>query len=751
MALLRTLNQQQQTRAWLRICAFLVVLSTTLLLARWQLDTRRLQDVVVGSAADTDLVRGFHDRERSAFMSGRPFRWTIPSRAHLHFWAPNPSAPAVLSLWMSMPERSQLVTVQLSDAVKAEFMVGSDVRRYQILLNEHPFWYLRVDLRSPPFTSVDPRELGVVVWRTALASYAPHQAGALLGELIVFPQLPLLVLIYAWGMRRRPGLLSLSLPGLGLGLAALMRLTDASILIFASIGWYIAFLIGLAAGLAWLIRRLPWIVPQSDRGAAIALLGCFLVIFGLTFSPALFSDGIGYYAYVHSLIIDRDLDLRNQYARLWQGLPLALVPATGLAPNPWSIGPALLWLPAYQLTHWIVTAAATTPFAADGYSEPYVVAVTASTALALLVFLWATYRVCRRWTTPGVATVAALNLWLGSTLWYYSMRLGTFAHAFSAASAALFLLAWIRLEERQSLNRWVAVGFAVGLMTLIYWPTALLALPVGLVGARRALVAMHRQRWHELAALVGCAVAALLMAGLVFTPQMLAWKIIYGAFLVKPEATPQLVVQSHLLAMLFEPYGLLFWTPAMFLGIVGVVLLWKQAPWICGGLLLSFGVFLLYNSMISDWHGSGAFGLRRLTAVAAWPAVGLALLYEQWLRARRHTLVVFTFLATSLWMLMLLIRYDFRYFPDRTPLGLGELPASDFFLARSTFPFWELWPYITSGYVTHLTSAPADSGLLFLILAAVGLLGVLAGLSIGLGYRYIRDRAAGKRLSSLRR
>jgi hypothetical protein len=57
------------------------------------------------------------------------------------------------------------------------------------------------------------------------------------------------------------------------------------------------------------------------------------------------SDGAYYYVYVRSIVIDHDLNFANEYA--YYRLPaIANSPTpTGLAPNKYAIGPALLWIP----------------------------------------------------------------------------------------------------------------------------------------------------------------------------------------------------------------------------------------------------------------------------------------------------------------------------------------------------------------------------------------------------------------------
>ena len=78
------------------------------------------------------------------------------------------------------------------------------------------------------------------------------------------------------------------------------------------------------------------------------------------------ADGPGYFSYLRSVLIDGDLDFRNEYERLGycvEGdtptglmcfLPWIQNPtSTGLVGNPLSVGTPLLWAPFYLTAHTI--------------------------------------------------------------------------------------------------------------------------------------------------------------------------------------------------------------------------------------------------------------------------------------------------------------------------------------------------------------------------------------------------------------
>jgi len=126
------------------------------------------------------------------------------------------------------------------------------------------------------------------------------------------------------------------------------------------------------------------------------LVAVFVLSMILLFVPRIHSDGRGYYAYIRSLAFDRDLDFSNEFSLFTddpRGLPLAEARTkTGYVQNPWSVGPAILWIPFFLLAHLGTYLFNTVGFSLplDGYSFLYVLAASLGSAfytfLGRLVF-----------------------------------------------------------------------------------------------------------------------------------------------------------------------------------------------------------------------------------------------------------------------------------------------------------------------------------------------------------------------------
>src|SRR6516164_5080037 len=130
-------------------------------------------------------------------------------------------------------------------------------------------------------------------------------------------------------------------------------------------------------------------------------------------------DGLGYYAWLRSLLIDRDWSFDNEFDD--HNVVGDFVPPPeprtdrGRRPNQWSVGPACLWAVTVVPGHYCVTALQGVgfPWAADGYSLPYQLLVGGTTLLIAVLGLGFLYAACRFYAGPTPAALATAFLTLG--------------------------------------------------------------------------------------------------------------------------------------------------------------------------------------------------------------------------------------------------------------------------------------------------------------------------------------------------
>ena len=269
-------------------------------------------------------------------------------------------------------------------------------------------------------------------------------------------------------------------------------------------------------------------------------------------------------------------------------------------------------------------AGGTTP--ADGYSKPYVVAVTYGSAFygfaAILLSIGAARRVVG---SHGLRS--GIAVWLGTPLLFYMYVAPPFAHACSAFAVALLVTIWLEVRQRWSIRGGIALALSGALMAMVREQDMLLA-------AGPAVDFLLTWRRRPSARLAGTAAAAGLAGVLGYLPQLFAYKFLNGHFGPSSYVTRKLTWYSpHGLQVLLSPsYGFFFWTPLAILAIAGLVLLARQPgerARIGACALLMVGLQAYISGAVESWTVAGAFGQRRFVAVSVLLVMGLAALWSR--------------------------------------------------------------------------------------------------------------------------
>ncbi|MFO0936744.1 MAG: hypothetical protein U0798_09555 [Gemmataceae bacterium] len=174
-------------------------------------------------------------------------------------------------------------------------------------------------------------------------------------------------------------------------------------------------------------------------------------------------DGLGYYAWLRSSMIDRDWDFANEFDQhnIFNDAVEGAQTPTGRRTNTFSIGPAFLWSLGVMPSHFFVmTYGDDSPWPADGYSYPYqwaVMVVSSTMSILGIAFL---YRFCVRFSEPVPAALAVAFMHLGTTVFYYNTVELTMGHNAGVFVISLFLLIWQRTVPTSSLRGWFGKGSA---------------------------------------------------------------------------------------------------------------------------------------------------------------------------------------------------------------------------------------------------------------------------------------------------
>jgi hypothetical protein len=443
-----------------------------------------------------------------------------------------------------------------------------------------------------------------------------------------------------------------------------------------------------------------WILlPERRPALTIVVIGlAFLVAYlsSLVLLPKsdgriVVGDAVHYYVYLRSAVFDRDLRFKNEYVRLYglrggePGTEWVYEPtATGHTRNLMSIGPAIVWAPAFlAVTAGAALAGATgASIPLDGYGRVFQATAGVTGIVAAMLGAWLTWRLTEAVVSRRSAIWATLTVWLGSSALYYSAISPTYSHAVSMLTTSLFLLAWWKTRDRQTIGRYLMVGAFGGLCALVRWQDVVFLLAPAIEMWWRTW--KHREVGvrSAMGQVIGCALGAIV----VFSPQLVVWTTLYGSPLLVPQGADFMRWGApRLLEVLFsDNHGLISWTPVVAVGLVGLVLLWRAEPLLAGVSLAIVALSWYANAAAADWWAGEAFGARRFVSCFPLFVLGLAAVFERW--QHRLGIVVAISLAFISTNVLLLVQYQafMRGARDVVPYPRG---IWDLYVARFLVPF----------------------------------------------------------------
>src|SRR2546428_3229605 len=251
------------------------------------------------------------------------------------------------------------------------------------------------------------------------------------------------------------------------------------------------------------------------RPAAWLALAGLLFVLALTFKPVIENDGIGYFSYLHTLVVDHDLDFTNEYQAVrtehvgYYPLPCRRGPSTEWLAASFPVGAAIVSLPVSLVTP------ALHPSGEPQFGPPFSVTLTLVSLLMGLLALVLAYRLASAIVTPRPALIGVAAAALATPFIYYLVYEPSYSHTFSACAVSAFLYVWWWRRDRRSALGWFALGVLGGLMGLIRYHDG----PLLLIG----LLDKPRRWWHLLPFLAGVLVA--------FAPQLPIDQVLFGSLL----------------------------------------------------------------------------------------------------------------------------------------------------------------------------------------------------------------------------
>ncbi len=425
------------------------------------------------------------------------------------------------------------------------------------------------------------------------------------------------------------------------------------------------------------------------------------------------SDEIEYFAWLRSAAFDRDVDFENEYQHFYDASPVAdpgfhetfleRRNENGLRHNFAPMGTAVLWAPFYLAGH---VAAWLTGAPRDGYSQPYITAVTFGSACYGLLALLLSHAIARRVVGRGAGATAIV--WLGTPLLFYMYVAPGFSHACSAFAASLMIWTWLLVRGRWTVAGAMQVGVTGALLPMVREQDLLLlagpALDVAAWLIREHRASRAGTSNETLGTVAATTVAGIVTFALAYAPQLLAYTALNGHPGPTRVVTGKMTwTAPHFLGVLFSPeHGLFFWTPLALVAVLGLVRLAatgagataRDARWI-GALALVMCLLQAYVSgSVESWTVAGSFGQRRFVSLTPLFVLGLAALWPT-IRTPRPRRVLFGLTAAlAIWWNLGLMAQFGLHTMDRQRLTLAEN-------ARATFIDLPLrapsiaWRYLT--------------------------------------------------------
>jgi len=329
----------------------------------------------------------------------------------------------------------------------------------------------------------------------------------------------------------------------------------------------------------------------------VGICALYLLLFAAhaaLLNKTVYGDGVYYYSWLRSVIVDRNIDFTNEYAREHVSQPPA---PSGLPGNKYSIGPAIAWAPLYVTAH--------TALRGTGWELPYQVAVGVVSVLSAIAGLVLLTRLLR--TSDRIATVTLLAVAGATNLLFYGAVDPVNSHALSFFAAVTFLL-FVTEKRRIAF----AAGAALAILAMIRLQDIVYL--IVLIPYRRKIAPV------------------LFLAGFVtaFLPQLAAWYALYGSltnpYIAGGESFD--LLRPHILGTLFSPgNGLFLWTPVVAAGAVGLLLVPKTKaparPVRLAYLAVCIAELLVISSW-STWSQGASYSGRMFVSILPLIAIGIA-------------------------------------------------------------------------------------------------------------------------------
>lgn len=416
----------------------------------------------------------------------------------------------------------------------------------------------------------------------------------------------------------------------------------------------------------------------------------FATLFLLRFhivGQAVYGDGRYYWAYTRSIVIDHNLDLRNEGSHMYSpetnnklsSIPEKISKNSDIRTDKYyPIGTSLAWIPFFFVAHIFVIFLHLfhLPLVQNGYSDIYQITVGLGNIFLVCTGLTMLFAKLQKYFTKKIALISVLAVGFGTNLIYYGSLDVLTSHASAFFLSTLFLFLWIQTKNTRSKKIYMLFGLLIGFMSTVRTQdTIFLAflLPEAIMHIAKA-----KKRTKEIKNWTIIGLFTLLGFFLGFLPQIITSKILYGTFFLLPYSlgkTGFFLNGFHGLDILLDAEkGFLFYSPLFLVGVLGLLFFYKKEKNLPLSSLLVILLTYFTVSVWSGWSQGEAFGMRMFISLYPLATFGIAEVTAR-LSAKLSFKVIFCLIFLFIMQNMIMIANFHLFLHNPTYVG-SELSQS---------------------------------------------------------------------------
>ncbi|MGE0568535.1 MAG: hypothetical protein AB7O73_11340 [Bacteroidia bacterium] len=261
----------------------------------------------------------------------------------------------------------------------------------------------------------------------------------------------------------------------------------------------------------------------------------------------------------------------------------------------------------------------------DGFSEPFATVIHWGMIFYGLLSLFILRSLLRKFFSELVTSISIIIVFLGTSLFYYSVSMPEMSHSALFLLYSSFLLATCNWHENQKLISAIVIGFLIGLISLIRPTDILIAMffvfwPKHDISNIKERFSFWFNNWKSILLII-------LTSFLIWLPQMLFWKFRTGQLLYFSYGDEGFFWGDPQVINVLFSYrkGLFVYTPLFLLAFIGLFFM-KANKTLRNLIIVSIVLTTYLISCWWDWFFGGSFAARAFVQHLAYMVIPIGYL-----------------------------------------------------------------------------------------------------------------------------